>query len=75
ELGWIDKRGLDIETVTATKNIQYAAKISRSTDGINTKPFGVEGFETKMLSSEILGKEVRIIKEATTRRATWALIT
>lgn len=74
ELGWIDKAGLDIEKITSSKNVDYSSYIGRKTDGINLKPWGTEGFETLYLSSQYYGRKVDIVKEAITRRATWALI-
>ncbi|MER2040604.1 GW dipeptide domain-containing protein [Desemzia incerta] len=74
ELGWIDKAGLEVEKITSTKNINYQAKIKRSNDGINTKPWGTEGYELVSMSSAYLGKEIKVIREAVTPRATWALI-
>ncbi|MBC9825904.1 GW dipeptide domain-containing protein [Carnobacterium inhibens] len=74
ELGWIDKAGLDIEKVTSTKNVSYTKYIARKTDSINTKPWGTEGYKKVASSSDYLGKKVTVIKEAKTRRATWALI-
>lgn len=75
ELGWIDKRALDIETITSTKNVSYTATITRGADNITSKPFGTEGYEINGKSSLYLNKDVKVVKEAVTRRATWALIT
>ncbi|ALV21555.1 N-acetylmuramoyl-L-alanine amidase [Carnobacterium antarcticum] len=75
ELGWIDKGGLDIEKVTSTKNVSYTKTISSKTDTINTKPYGTEGYVTNAYSSKYYGQKVKVIKEATSRRSNWALIT
>ncbi|WP_159446070.1 GW dipeptide domain-containing protein [Carnobacterium iners] len=75
DLGWIDKKGLDIEKITAVKDTSYYKRIGRKTDGINTQPWGTEGFALNYLSSNFFGKQVKVIKEATTRRSTWAYIT
>ncbi|WP_313467425.1 GW dipeptide domain-containing protein, partial [Carnobacterium sp.] len=75
ELGWIDKAGLDIEKVTSSTDTSYYKRIGRKTDSISTLPWGTEGFKVVEMSSQYLGKQVKIIKEAKTRRATWALIT
>ncbi|MFL2116447.1 GW dipeptide domain-containing protein, partial [Marinilactibacillus psychrotolerans] len=74
QIGWIDKEALNIEKVTSEKSVQYTRYISRMTDGINTKPYGTEGYSTVAKSSAYFGKKVQVIKEATTQRATWALI-
>ncbi len=76
ELGWIDKSGLDIEKVLSTTNVaDYKATIVRSTDTINSKPYGTEGYVTNHISSKYLGMEVLVKEEVKTRRSTFALIT
>ncbi|WP_034549690.1 GW dipeptide domain-containing protein [Carnobacterium funditum] len=74
-LGWIDKAGLDIEKVTTTTNTNYYRKIIRKTDSISTVPWGTEGYKVSAISSDYLNKQVKVVKEAKTRRATWSLIT
>lgn len=74
EIGWVDKEALDIEKVLEEKNVNYSRYISRGTDNITTKPYGVEGFGIKSKSSSYLGKKVTAMKEAITRRATYVLI-
>lgn len=72
--GWIDKAGLDIETVSSEKEVFYSAVLTRQNDGINTHPYGTEGYETIRTVGKWLGKGVRVTKEAVTPRATWAYI-
>src|SRR5699024_1445812 len=72
--GWIDKKGLTIDTITSQKEVLYDAKLLRATDGINTKPFGTEGYETIRLVKDLVGRQIRVTKEAKTPRATWAYV-
>lgn len=72
--GWIEKKALNIDTVSKTNNYTYDAKISRKTDTINTLPWGVEGYQTVASSKDYYNKRVTITQEKTTPRATWALI-
>lgn len=74
-IGWVDKRALDIESVSSEKTVSYSSYIGRRTDNITTKPYGTEGYVVIAKSSSYIGKKVNVIKEATTRRATWAYIT
>ncbi|MCI3027597.1 GW dipeptide domain-containing protein, partial [Desemzia sp. C1] len=71
---WIDKAALDVEKIESSKAINYKALISRSGDTLNTAPWGTEGYQTVGKSDKYVGKEVTIVKEAVTRRATWALV-
>ena len=73
-LGWIDKAGLDVETIISQKNINYKARIIRSTDTLNTTPWGIEGYKTIAYSKSYFNSEITVIKEAKTRRAAWVLI-
>src|SRR5699024_1661116 len=72
--GWIDKKGLEIDTITFQKDVLYDAKLLRAADGINSKPYGTEGYETNRLVGDLVGQQVRVTKEAVTPRATWAYI-
>src|SRR5699024_6468436 len=72
--GWIDKKGLEIDTITSQKDVLYDAKLLRAADGINSKPYGTEGYETNRLVGDLVGQQVRVTKEAVTPRATWAYI-
>lgn len=71
---WVDKAALDVEKITSSKVTNYKAIISRSGDTLNTAPWGTEGFKTVTKSDDYVGQEFTVLKEATTRRATWALI-
>src|SRR5699024_11617221 len=72
--GWVDKAGFTIDTITSQKKVSYDAKLLRATDGINTKPYGIEGYETIRLVKDLVGQQVRVTKEAVTPKATWAYI-
>src|SRR5699024_951341 len=72
--GWIDKKGLEIDTITSQKDVLYDAKLLRAADGINSKPYGTEGYKTNRLVGDLVGQQVRVTKEAVTPRATWAYI-
>jgi len=72
--GWIDKAGLDIETVSAERAVDYTAYLTRPTDGINTRPYGTEGYELIQTVGGLVGCEVRVTKEAITPRSTWAYV-
>ncbi|MDN6626707.1 MAG: GW dipeptide domain-containing protein, partial [Pisciglobus halotolerans] len=74
ELGWIDKAALDIEKIDSQKTVDYSRFIKRGTDNITSKPYGTEGYAVLSRSSQYLGEKVSVTKEATTKRATWALI-
>ncbi|MDN6626708.1 MAG: SH3-like domain-containing protein, partial [Pisciglobus halotolerans] len=75
ELGWIDKRALDIEKITDEKNVSYIAALTRGRDNITSKPYGTEDYKIVDKASSYLNQDVKVIKEATTKRATWAFIT
>src|SRR5699024_6656123 len=72
--GWVDKAGIQAEKVSSEKNVNYNAYLTRPNDGINTKPYGVEGYKTIRLVGDLVGSEVRVIKEAVTSRGTWLYI-
>src|SRR5699024_7471038 len=72
--GWVDKAGFTIDTITSQKKVSYDAKLLRATDGINTKPYGTESYETIRLVEDLVGQQVRVTKEAVTPKATWAYI-
>lgn len=61
--------------VLKTTDVNYDARITRSIDGINTAPWGTEGFETIGYSSDYLNDEVSVSQEKVTDNGvTWALI-
>src|SRR5699024_10043631 len=63
ELGWIDKRGLEIDQVLSEKTVNYTRSIFRKTDTINTKPYGIEGYVFVGSSADYYGRRVNVIKE------------
>jgi len=72
--GWIDKAGIDIEAVSSQKDVNYRGYLSRSNDTINTQPWGTPGYEEIRRVEDLQGKEVRVLEEAQTQRATWLYI-
>src|SRR5699024_6568510 len=72
--GWVDKKGIAIDTITSQKDVLYDAKLLRATDGMNSKPYGTEGYKTNRLVDDLVGQQVRVTKEAVTPKATWAYI-
>src|SRR5699024_4917154 len=73
--GWVDIKGIKlVETILSEKPVKYEGKLIRKNDGINTKPYGVDGYKTKRLVGDLVGKRVSITKEAVTPRATWVYI-
>src|SRR5699024_10572536 len=72
--GWVDKAGIQAEKILSEKKVNYSATLKRSADGINTKPYGVEGYKTIRLVGDLVGKEVRVTKEGITSRTNWAYI-
>ena len=61
--------------VLSTKEVDYPAIISRGTDGINSKPWGTEGYQTLGYSDAYLGMSVSVSREQVTDNGvTWALI-
>ena len=73
ELGWIDKTGIDELVVKSTKNTDYIATVVEPWS-INTKPWGVNGYQTVATGSDYMGKNVQVTQEQTTQRGTYALI-
>lgn len=72
--GWVDKAGVTPESITSEKNVDYRGYLNRPNDTINTMPWGVPGFKEVSRTTNFQGKEVRILKEAVTQRATWLYI-
>lgn len=71
---WMDIKGLQAETMSNTVNRNYTATIKRKGDTITTLPWGIEGYKVTGTSDQYLNKEVTVLKETTTPRATWAFI-
>ncbi|SYZ77899.1 SH3-like domain-containing protein [Trichococcus shcherbakoviae] len=61
--------------IVSTTAVDYDAIISRGTDGINTKPWGTEGFETIGYSADYLNAAVSVSQEQVADNGvTWALV-
>ena len=61
--------------ILATTTVDYEATITRGTDGINTLPWGTQGYQTVGSSSSYLGKTVSVSQEKLADNGvTWALI-
>lgn len=74
ELGWIAKDAL-FNKVVATTDTFYKATITRGTDGINSLPWGVEGYQTVGYTSSYLGSGVTVSQEKLTADGVrWALV-
>ncbi|MGA9519730.1 MAG: GW dipeptide domain-containing protein [Trichococcus sp.] len=74
ELGWIAKDALFNKVVTTT-DTYYKATITRGTDGINSLPWGVEGYQTVGYTSSYLGSGVTVSQEKLTADGVrWALV-
>ena len=74
ELGWIAKDAL-FNKVVATTDTFYKATITRGTDGINSLPWGVEGYQTVGYTSSYLGSGVTVNQEKLTADGVrWALV-
>lgn len=71
---WMDIKGLQAETMSNTVNRNYTATIKRKGDTITTLPWGIEGYKVTGTSDQYLNKEVTVLKETTTPRATWVYI-
>ena len=78
ELGWIAKDALKVQTyaqIVSENEVAYPALINRSTDAINTSPWGTKGYQTNASSADYLGQTVEVTKEQTTDYGvTWALV-
>jgi len=61
--------------ILTTTNVDYEATVTRGTDGINTLPWGTQGYQTIGSSSTYLGKTVSVSQEKLADNGvTWALI-
>jgi N-acetylmuramoyl-L-alanine amidase len=73
EIGWVAKDAL-FNKVVATTDVSYKATVTRGTDGINTLPWGVEGYQTVGYTSSYLGSAVTVSQEKVTADGViWAL--
>jgi len=61
--------------ILSTTTVDYEATVTRGTDGINTLPWGTQGYQTVGSSSSYLGKTVTVSQEKLADNGvTWALI-
>lgn len=61
--------------ILSTTTVDYDATVTRGTDGINTLPWGTQGYQTVGSSSSYLGKTVTVSQEKLADNGvTWALI-
>ncbi|MGE7367138.1 GW dipeptide domain-containing protein, partial [Desemzia incerta] len=74
ELGWVDTRALEEEIIQSSSDVNYAAKIVKGNNSIDTLPYGINGFETITYSQDYLGENVIVTKEVITQRGTFALV-
>jgi len=74
EIGWLDRNALDIETVLSSKKVNYTAKIIAKKNTIDTKPYGIEGFEKLTMSQAYFNQVVTVSEEQVTRRGTFAFV-
>lgn len=72
-LGWIDKTGIDEMKVSVDREVDYMAKVVQPWS-INTKPWGVAGFELVSSGSAYRGTDVHIVREQVTQRGTYSLL-
>lgn len=75
-LGWVDKKALEIsvniEDVSSSVPVSYKAKISKSGYSIDTLPWGTSGYQTLAKSTDYVGQEIEVVKEA--KNGTYSLI-
>ena len=61
--------------ILSTTTVAYEATVTRGTDGINTLPWGTQGYQTIGSSSSYLGKTVTVSQEKLADNGvTWALV-
>ncbi|AEB30214.1 autolysin [Carnobacterium sp. 17-4] len=75
-LGWVDKTALEMSTkigdVSSSVPVSYKAKISKSGYSIDTLPWGTSGYQTLAKSTDYVGQEIEVVKEA--KNGTYSLI-
>lgn len=75
-LGWVDKKALEITVnigdVSSSVPVNYKAKISKSGYSIDTLPWGTTGYQTLAKSTDYVGQEIEVVKEA--KNGTYSLI-
>lgn len=67
-LGWVDKTALEMPTkigdVSSSVAVNYKAKVSRTGYSIDTLPWGTSGYKTLTSSTNYVGQEIEVVKEA-----------
>ncbi|MFL2100822.1 GW dipeptide domain-containing protein [Desemzia sp. FAM 23989] len=67
-LGWVDKKALEISSeikdVDSSVPVDYKAEISKTGYSIDTLPWGTSGYRTIAKSTDYIGQEVDVVKEA-----------
>ncbi|WP_373472212.1 GW dipeptide domain-containing protein [Carnobacterium alterfunditum] len=67
-LGWVDKTALEMSTkigdVSSSVAVNYKAKVSRAGYSIDTLPWGTSGYKTLTSSTNYVGQEIEVVKEA-----------
>lgn len=75
-LGWVDKTALEISTkigdVSSSVPVSYKAKISKTGYSIDTLPWGISGYQTLAKTTDYVGQEIEVVKEA--KNGTYSLI-
>lgn len=75
-LGWVDKTALERSTnigdVSSSVPVSYKAKVSKSGYSIDTLPWGTSGYQTLAKSTDYVGQEIEVVKEA--KNGTYSLI-
>ncbi|OFT97980.1 GW dipeptide domain-containing protein [Aerococcus sp. HMSC23C02] len=80
--GWFDRAGLtkgqvDVYTSNA-KNVNYSARLTHGNHTLDSKPWGIPGFETIKSRGQMkayTGQNVQVNQEVSTNRADWVNIT
>ena len=87
--GWFDKAGIQSGAnpapkqkgdryTTAERQVNYTATIVQGNHTLDSKPWGIDGFETLRSRQQMKGHQgeyVKVTKEVSTNRANWAYIT
>ncbi|WP_223156021.1 GW dipeptide domain-containing protein [Desemzia incerta] len=67
-LGWVDKKALEVSSeikdVVSSIPVDYKAGISKTGYSIDTLPWGTSGYKTIAKSTDYIGQEVDVVKEA-----------
>lgn len=74
DIGWVEKKSLDIETVLSTKQVNYEAFIGKKNFSLDSLPWGTEGYTNKAKSEHYINQKITAVEEKTTRRSTFVLV-